>query len=169
MKNFVKTMNKYDSGSEYLREIFLKFSDAKLKEGTFIGRQICEIITVDLFEHLLTETEESVWLLFKAVCLNFLGNVKAENYKELVEDMLNAYHTMGCNTSLNIHFLHSHLDFFPANLGAASDEHGERFRQDISTMEKKYSGQSSQNMLADYCGNRKCRGVYCQLKMNELL
>jgi len=26
------------------------------------------------------------------------------------------------NTSLKIHFLHSHLDFFPDNLGATSDE-----------------------------------------------
>ncbi|UYV73934.1 hypothetical protein LAZ67_11001501 [Cordylochernes scorpioides] len=25
--------------------------------------------------------------------------------------------------SLKIHFLHSHLDFFPDNLGAVSDEH----------------------------------------------
>jgi hypothetical protein len=50
------------------------------------------------------ENEKSAWLKFKVVSLNFLGNVKAENYKELVEDLLNAYQTMGCNTSLNIHF-----------------------------------------------------------------
>ena len=31
--------------------------------------------------------------------------------------------------SLKIHFLHSHLDFFPENLGDVSDEHGERFHQ----------------------------------------
>ncbi|UYV84991.1 hypothetical protein LAZ67_X004186 [Cordylochernes scorpioides] len=40
--------------------------------------------------------------------------------------------------SLKIHFLHSPLDFFPDNLGAVSDEHGERFHQDISSMEKRY-------------------------------
>jgi len=55
--------------------------------------------------------------------------------------------------SLNIHCLHSHLDFFPPNLGTVCvDEHGERFRQDIPTMEKRYAGTSSQNMLAD-CWN----------------
>ncbi|UYV64609.1 hypothetical protein LAZ67_3001303 [Cordylochernes scorpioides] len=42
--------------------------------------------------------------------------------------------------SLKIHFLHSHLDFFPDNLGAVSDEHGERFHQAISSMEKRYQG-----------------------------
>ena len=53
--------------------------------------------------------------------------------------------------SLKIHFLHSQLDFFPPNLCAVSDEHGKSFRQDISNMEERYSGQSSQTRLADYC------------------
>ncbi|KAH9633685.1 hypothetical protein HF086_012611 [Spodoptera exigua] len=35
--------------------------------------------------------------------------------------------------------------------GAVSDEHGERFHQDISDMEKRYQGKWSPNMLADYC------------------
>ena len=28
--------------------------------------------------------------------------------------------------SLKLHFLHSHLAFFPENLGAVNNEHGER-------------------------------------------
>jgi hypothetical protein len=55
--------------------------------------------------------------------------------------------------SLKICFLHSHLDFFPLKLGAASDEHGERFHQNIYNMEEKYARKSSQNLLADYCWN----------------
>jgi hypothetical protein len=77
MKNYVKAMNKHGKGFEYLRENFPKFSDAKLKEGVFIERQIREIIDDDLFEHLLTETEKSLWLMFKAVVLYFLGNATA--------------------------------------------------------------------------------------------
>jgi len=53
--------------------------------------------------------------------------------------------------SLKIHFLHSHLDFFPEDCGAVSDEHGERFDKDISLMEKRYEGKCSCAMLADYC------------------
>jgi hypothetical protein len=55
--------------------------------------------------------------------------------------------------SLKVHFLGSHLglDFFPENLGAVSDEHGERFLQDIYNMEKQYQGKWSLSMLADYC------------------
>jgi hypothetical protein len=33
------------------------------------------------------------------------------------------------------------------------DERGERFKQDISQTEKRYSGKCSPNMLADYCCN----------------
>jgi len=43
------------------------------------------------------------------------------------------------------------LDFFPENCGAVSDEHGERFHQDISSMEKRYQGKWNCAMLADYC------------------
>jgi hypothetical protein len=106
-----------------------------------------------LFEHLLKDTEKSVWLMVKAVCLNFLWNTKAKHYKELVEDLLNTYQTMGCNVPLKIYLLHSHLDFFPLNLSTVSDEHGEGLHQDISTMEKRFAGRSSQNMLADCCLN----------------
>lgn len=53
--------------------------------------------------------------------------------------------------SLKIHFLHSHLDFFPQNLGAVSDEQGERFHQDIITMEQRYQGRWDPGMLGDHC------------------
>jgi len=49
------------------------------------------------------------------------------------------------------HFLHPHLDFFPENCGEVSDEQGERFHQDISSIEKRYQGNWNCAMLADYC------------------
>jgi len=51
---------------------------------------------------------------------------------------LTSYKAMGRNMSLKIHFLGSHLDFFPENLGEVNDEHGERFHQDILAVEKWY-------------------------------
>ena len=56
---------------------------------------------------------------------------------EFVADLLNAYQTMECSSSLKIHCLRSHWDLSPPNLGAVSDEHDERFRQDISALGKK--------------------------------
>ena len=52
--------------------------------------------------------------------------------------------------SLKIHFLHSHLDFFPDNLGAVTDEQGERFHQDILQIEQRYKGRFGESMMSDY-------------------
>jgi len=58
---------------------------------------------------------------------------------------------MGCKMSLKIRFLHSHLDFFPDNFGAVSDEQGERFHQDILKIEQRYKGRFGEYMMSDYC------------------
>jgi len=50
-----------------------------------------------------------------------------------------------------IHFLESHLKFFPEKLGEVSDKQSERFHQDIIAMEKQYQGKWTSSMLADYC------------------
>lgn len=151
MKNFVKAMNKDGDGFRYLRQMFPRISDAKIKEGIFVGPQIRHIINDKHFESLLVGPEKIAWKAFKDIVENFLGNNRATNYMILVDKLLAAYKNMKCNMSLKIHFLHSHLDFFPENLGAVSDEHGERFHQDIATMEKRYQGNWNPSMLADYC------------------
>ncbi|GBN58850.1 hypothetical protein AVEN_135521-1 [Araneus ventricosus] len=88
----------------------------------------------------LSEAEKAAWLAFKSVCTHFLGNKKAENYEDLVGDMMKCFRVIDCNMSLKLHILDSHLNFFPQNLGAINDEHGERFHQDISIFEKRFSG-----------------------------
>jgi hypothetical protein len=76
-------------------------------------------------------------------------------FHDVVQDLLTSYKAMGCNMSLKIHFLESHLDFFPENLGEVSDEHGERFHKDISAMEKRYQGKWTSSMLVEYCWTLK--------------
>ena len=53
--------------------------------------------------------------------------------------------------SLKLHFLHSHLSFFPANLGHVSDEHEERHHQEMMMMKNRYQGRFSSRMMGDYC------------------
>ncbi|PNF13896.1 hypothetical protein B7P43_G10663, partial [Cryptotermes secundus] len=59
------------------------------------------------------------------------------------------------NMSIKVHYLHSHLDSFPENLGDTSEEQGERFHQDIKTMEDRYQGRWDTHMMADYCWSLK--------------
>jgi hypothetical protein len=115
-----------------------------------VGPQIRKLFRDDTFDNLLQGDENKVWDAFCLVSTNFLGNIRAENYKGLIKDM-SLYHKLGCNMSLKIHVLHSLLDCFPDNCGMVSDEHGERFHQEIATTEKRYQGKWSTSMLADYC------------------
>ncbi|UYV62447.1 hypothetical protein LAZ67_2000627 [Cordylochernes scorpioides] len=144
MKNFVKAMDRNASGFAYLKQKISSISEAKIKEGIFVGPQIRELQQDGNFQNSLNEVEAAAWNSFRNVCKNFLGSVKVENYRDIVNDLLLSYKALGCNMSLKIHFLHSHLDFFPDNLGAVSDEHGERFHQAISSMEKRYQGERKQ-------------------------
>ncbi|GBN57740.1 hypothetical protein AVEN_255026-1 [Araneus ventricosus] len=65
--------------------------------------------------------------------------------------MLTAYESQGCKMNLKVHFLHSHIDCFPENLGVYREKQGERFHQDVSDIERTYQGRWNINMLADYC------------------
>ena len=87
-----------------------------MKEGIFIGPQIRDLIKDEYFDKLLQGDEKVPWDSFKLVVKGFLGNRRAQNYEELVNNLLQSYQKLGCNMSLKIHFLHSHLDFFPRDL-----------------------------------------------------
>ncbi len=99
----------------------------------------------------MTALEAQAWKAFASVASNFLGNKKADNYREIVEELLLSMHALKCNMSLKVHYLHSHLSEFPENLGDVSEEQGERFHQDIKVMEERYQGRWNCNMMADYC------------------
>ncbi len=51
---------------------------------------------------------------------------------------MDIFHVLGCNMSIEMHFLNSRLEQYPANLGDVSDEQIERFHQDIKVMEDRY-------------------------------
>lgn len=119
--------------------------------GVFVGPEIRKIMSDDNFLKTLNGVETRAWKNYISLCDNFLGNNRSTNYVEVVNEFLDAYEKMGCRMSIKVHFLHSHLDFFPENLGQFSDEQGERFHQEIATMEKRFEGKSESRMLANYC------------------
>jgi hypothetical protein len=167
MKQFVTGLDKESSAFKYLQDFFPKLSEAKVKAGVFIGPQIKKIMECNEFPKKLTCKEKTAWNSFIAVVQGFLGNHKAENYVELVENLVKNYGTMGCRMSFKVHILDAHLDKFKENMGAYSEEQGERFHQDMLNFERRYQGQYNENMMGDYIWglmresdllyNRKCR------------
>jgi hypothetical protein len=144
-------MNQEEAVYTYLRENFPRLSEAKLKEGIYIGAQIKDLVKDEYFDKLLQGDKKTTWASFKFVVKGFLGNRKAQIYEELVNKYLQSYHKLSCNMSLKIHFRHSYLDYFPENCVALSDIHKEVFHQESSSMEKRYEGKWNCAMLADYC------------------
>jgi len=155
MKQYIKALDKDSDCFRYIVQKFPALSYEKKKEGIFVGPQIRKLLLDEDFIHTMKSVERDAWISFREVVNNFLGNRKDPNYVQIVETMLRKFQQLGCNMSLKVHFLHSHLDYFPANLGAVSEEQGERFHQDLKEMEKRYQGYWNVKMMSDYCWSIK--------------
>jgi hypothetical protein len=150
MKQFMRALKKDGDCFNYICRSFPGLSNEKLKAGIFNGLKFASLCNPH-FSASMNVVEASSWQSYVAVVKNFLGNHRAGNYEELVKNMLSHYKNLGCNMSIKVHFLHSHLSRFPENLGQYSEEQGERFHQDMSTMEERYQGRWDKHMMADYC------------------
>lgn len=149
MKQFIKALEKDGSCFAYIVRKLPAVSIAKLRAGVLDGPQIRRLIRDPDFVKSMNVEEAEAWQSFVLVVQKFLGNTRAENYVVLVQKMLRSFQVLGCRMSIKLHYLHRHLDHFPQNLGAMSDEQGERFHQDISTMEERYQGRWDTSMMAD--------------------
>jgi hypothetical protein len=88
-------------------------SEAKLIEDFFVGPDIRKLVFNEGFLLTVTEVDRDAWIAFKSVFTKFLGNNKDPDYVTIVARMLEKFIVLGCLMSLKIHFLNSHLDFFP--------------------------------------------------------
>jgi hypothetical protein len=85
MRQFVKALLKEGECFKYLCRKFPDQSDAKLKEGIFVGPYIRKLFSDDLFETTMKTVEREAWNAFKEVISKFLGNYKDPNYKQIME------------------------------------------------------------------------------------
>jgi hypothetical protein len=80
--------------------------------------------------------ERNAWTAFKNVIEKLLGNHKDEDYENIVRIMFKNFHILGCNMSLKVHFLFSHLNLFLTKSWCCQRGTRERFDQDIKQMER---------------------------------
>ena len=148
----MKKLNPDVDTFKQIQELFPKFSEAKIKGGVFVGPQVKRLMKSDSFSEKLSVVERRAWKSFVSMVEGFFGNYKADNFREIVEELVAAYEKMGCRMSLKLHVLHSHIDEFKENMGNYSEEQGERFHQDINSFEERYKGQYNERM-GDYIWN----------------
>jgi len=113
MKNFVKPLGVKGPAFTYLCGNFPRLTYGKIKVGVFIGPQIRQLFTDQQFESVVSDKEKAAWQSCEKFSNAFLGNFKAANFGELVQDLMASYEQLGCNMSLKMHFLFSHLNIFP--------------------------------------------------------
>jgi len=77
----------------------------------FIGPQIRELMQDKQFDEDLNETERNACLSFKRICKDFLGNHKAANYQNVIQDLLTSYKAMGYESKNPLSGVT--LEFFP--------------------------------------------------------
>ena len=155
IKQLVKALDKDGECFKYICRSFPGLSIEKLKAGIFDGPDIRKLMQDENFILSMNPLKADAWRVFVGVVQNFLGNRRAANFDEVIQNMLDAYQRLGANMSIKVHFLHNHLDRFPANRGDVSDEQGERFHQDIKEMETRYQVRWDARMMGDYCWSIK--------------
>lgn len=97
---------------------FQKFAQIimeKLFAGIFDGLQIRELMKDPMFDEALSETELSAWQSVKSVITNFLGNHQSAEYVKEIDELLKSFCQLRAQISVKLHFLRSHLDYFPKN------------------------------------------------------
>ena len=118
-----------------------------------MGPQVKRLMMSNSFSEKLSAVERRAWKSFVSVVVGFHGNHKADNFRNIVEELVDAYEKMGCRMSLKLHVLHSHIDKFKDNMGDYSEEQGKRFHQDVKSFEECYKGQYNKSMMRDYIWN----------------
>lgn len=81
MKQFVKALDMEGNCFKYLTKKMNKLSDIKLKTGVFDGPQIRQLFNDESFANHMTNVEKVVWISFRKVSKNCLGNNKSHDYK----------------------------------------------------------------------------------------
>ena len=117
-KQYVKSL---DKGGECFNDIcqkclFLCYEE--IKTGVFVGPKIRQLLKDKEFIKTMSPEEINEWIAFSQVVNNFLGNTKSPQQKKLLKLCLITF--TNCNMNVKVRFLHSHLEYFPENLGALS-------------------------------------------------
>ena len=65
-----------------------QISEAKLKEGIFVGPQIQEVLKDPNFEKMLTALVQRAWKAFEWLCVNFLSSIMSSLFQGEVDAYL---------------------------------------------------------------------------------
>ncbi|XP_031629028.1 uncharacterized protein LOC116344571 [Contarinia nasturtii] len=153
VKSFIKTLVATNiTAFNHLKDnVFPKLTVGKITEGVLNGPDIRKLLKDERFVECLSRHQAIAWDSIKAVLNDVLGNNRTENYRVLLDDMMDSFKQLDVHMSLKIHVLHAHYEFLDMQKPTESDEPGERFHQTIMEFENRFAGKRLDSMLADFC------------------
>lgn len=166
MKQFVTTLDKESAAFMYVPDFFPKLSETKVQRW-------CLRWPTNKDQSAWNSPISSLWRInaswnrFVAVFWVFLGNLKTENYVELVEILVKNYAKIVCSMFLKVHI---------ADANNYKFKNIEAFSEYIQYFESRYDGSDNVNLMNDYIwglileGNiqykrksRKTTFIFCRL------
>jgi len=132
-----------------LKDMFPLMTSTKVESGIFTGPQIRKVLASEIFINKLDCKQTKAFNSMKLIFEKFLGLECDPNSKRMIDELMKNFKNINANMSLKMHMLHSHADFFKHNI-KVSDQHGERFHQELLPFEKRYKGKCPVNMIGDY-------------------
>lgn len=100
-----------------LLSAFLSYLRSKSKGVCFIGLHIKKGLESTKFSNKFSRIKRTAWNCFIAVVKGFLGNHRAENHQQLVQDLVKAFGATRCEMPFKFYMLGSLLEKFKDNMG----------------------------------------------------
>ena len=98
IKYFFKTMDQNSAGFMNLKTKCPTMSDAKIKEGIFVGLQIQELIQDVKYKDQLSELKRATWDILKnGTTIFFLGGggiIRQKKYRDMMANLVKSYKAM---------------------------------------------------------------------------
>lgn len=171
MSQFVKSLFPYEknvgsttvkrSGNanaiNFLQDFFLEKTDDKIKAGTFTGPDIRRLMKSSVFPKKLKRQEKKAWSAFCDLCVNFFGNKKAANYRQMINNLRKAFEDNHVLMSLKTHILFEHPECFPVSCGGYGEEQGENLHQETSVFERRFKDKT-ESMIVNYAYSKVLEG-----------
>ena len=112
-KKFVKSLDPEGRPIKLLRDIFPGLTEAKIREGVFVGPDTRKLMKNRVFRDTLNTTERRAFDSMINTVDNFLGKNRSPNYKVIIADLLDSFDAQGVKMSLKIHFFNESFGFLP--------------------------------------------------------
>ena len=104
MKQFMKALDKDGDGFNYIAKTLPGLSMKKLTAGIFDGPQIRTQMQDQTFTARMAVAERAAWCSYALVIQEFLGSIKASNYRNLVDVMLQNFQALSARPSIKLRF-----------------------------------------------------------------